>query len=98
MSIVYYLDTISNLTVPIVVLTVLIYEPLILKLFWSPLAFIGAIMIYALSHGIDLKIRSPCSKIWITMMGMKLFSVFVLSWMLLIALLNMIIVFQCSFR
>jgi hyaluronan synthase len=88
MSIVYYLDIISNLTVPIVVLTVLIYEPLILKLFWSPLAFIGAIMIYALSHGIDLKIRSPCSKIWITMMEMKLFSVFVLSWMLLIALLN----------
>jgi hyaluronan synthase len=85
-SMVYYLDVISSLTTPFVVLTVLLYEPLVLNLLWTPLAFIGGVIFAALAYGIDIKLRHPKSKTWKYMPLMNLLGTFVLSWLIFRAL------------
>lgn len=87
-SLVYYLDVMAGLTTPFVILTVLIYEPLVLEQFWTPLAFIGGIIFSALAQGIDMKLRCPGSRIWKYMPLMNLLGTFVLSWLLFAALWN----------
>ena len=87
-SVVYYLDVMASLTIPFVIVTVLLYEPLVLKQFWLPFAFIGGIIFSAVVQGIDMKLRCPKSRIWKYMPLMSLFGTFVLSWLLFAALWN----------
>ena len=87
-SIIYYLDLMGGLTQPLVILTVLIYEPLVLEQFWTPLAFIGGIIFSALAQGIDIKLRYHSSKTWKYMPLMNLLGTFVLSWLVFSALWN----------
>ena len=87
-STIYYLDLIASLTTPMVILIVMIYEPLVLGLFWLPLAFLGGIIFSAFAQGVDMKLRWPQSRIWVYMPLMSLFGTFVLSWLLFAALWN----------
>lgn len=85
-SLVYYLDVISGLTTPLVVLTVLLHEPLVLGHYWAFVAFIQGIIFGALAYGIDIKLRYPKSKTWKYMPLVNLIGTFVLSWLLFGAL------------
>ena len=87
-SVVYYLEVMAGLTIPFVIVTVLLYEPLVLEQFWLPFAFIGGIIFSAVVQGIDMKLRCPKSRIWKYMPLMSLFGTFVLSWLLFAALWN----------
>jgi hyaluronan synthase len=87
-SIVYYLDVISCYAMPITLLTVLIYEPLALEQAWTSLVFVGFVILSALAHGIDTKLRWSESIVWKYMPLMNVFRTFVLSWLLLVALWN----------
>ena len=87
-SIVYYLDIISCYAMPFALLTVLIYEPLALKQVWTSLAFVGFVILSALAHGIDMKLRCPESIMWKYMPLINVFRIFVLSWLLPFALWN----------
>jgi multisubunit Na+/H+ antiporter MnhB subunit len=73
---------------PITLLTVLIYEPLALEQAWTSLVFVGFVILSALAHGIDTKLRWSESIVWKYMPLMNVFRTFVLSWLLLVALWN----------
>lgn len=87
-SLVYYLDVVSGLTTPLVVLTVLLHEPLVLGHYWTLIAFVQGIIFGALAYGIDIKLRCPKSKSWKYMPLVNLLGTFVLSWLLFGALWN----------
>jgi hyaluronan synthase len=82
----YYLDVISALTAPLVVLTVLVYEVFIIHQVWIALAFVGGIVYSGLAVGIDMRLRCPDSKLWKYMPLMSLIGTFVLSWLTVVAL------------
>jgi hyaluronan synthase len=85
-STIYYLEFMSGLTQSFIILTVVFYEPFIVNDFWTPLYFIGGLISSSLAHGLDLKLRYPCSKNWLYMPLMNLFGTFVLSWLLFYAI------------
>ena len=87
-SLVYYLDVVSGLTTPLVILTVLLHEPLLVGHYWSLIAFAQGIIFGALAYGIDIKLRYPKSKTWKYMPLVNLLGTFVLSWLLFGALWN----------
>jgi hyaluronan synthase len=87
-SLIYYLDFMAGLTTPFVILTVLIYEPLVLHLLWTPMAFIAGLIFSGLAHGIDMKLRCRSTRIWKYLPLMNLFGTFVVTWVLFAALWN----------
>ena len=87
-SLVYYLDVISGLTTPLVVLTVLLHEPLVLGHYWPLLHLYKVSYLVPLAYGIDIKLRYPKSKTWKYMPLVNLLGTFVLSWLLFGALWN----------
>jgi len=87
-SIIYYLDFMIGLTQPLIVFTILIYEPLIINQYLPPLAFIFGIAVSALAQGLDIKFRYPKCNTWKHLVLLNLLGTFVLSWLLFAALWN----------
>lgn len=84
--IMYYLDLMTGLTQPLIILTIVIYEPFIIDQFWAPIYFMFGLIFSGIAYAVDTKIRTPDSKTWIYLIPMNLVTTFVFSWLLLVAL------------
>ncbi len=87
-SIMYYLDFMIGLTQPLIVFTILLYEPLILNQYLPPVAFTLGIIASAFAQGLDMKFRYPKSNTWKYIVLLNLLGTFVLSWLIFNALWN----------
>ena len=88
MSLIFYLEFMTTFTAPLITLTVLLYEPVILKHFWIPAAFIAGSLLTGFAHGLDYKYRDGKTKNWQYKPIMNLIASFVLSWLVFPALWN----------
>ena len=87
-SLLYHCNFIAGLSMPLITLTVLFYEPFVLRNFYLPLAYVMILLLWGLVSGLDMKFREPNRKSWKYQPFMALFSNFVLSWLLFPALWN----------
>ena len=87
-SSIFYTEFMVTFTAPLIVLTILFYEPFILKNYWVPFAFISGSFLAGFAHGLDYKLRDPSSKFWKYKPLMNFFTSFGLSWLVIPALLT----------
>ncbi len=88
MSLIFYTEFMATFTAPLIMLTVFMYEPLVLGNYWVPAAFVLGSLLTGLAQGLDYKFRDPGAKNWKYKPLMNLVSSFVLSWMVFPALWN----------
>ena len=89
MALIFYLEFMSSFTLPLVILTVFLYEPFILNQYILPLTYFLGIILMGFGEGIDSKFRNPKSKNWIYKPLMNLISLFIISWVVIPALLTL---------
>jgi hyaluronan synthase len=82
MSLIFYTDFMTTFTLPLIIFTVLFYEPFILKQELTPLIFLAGLLLMGLSQGLDYRFRDKTSTNWMYKPLMNLMSTFVLSWLL----------------
>lgn len=82
MSLIFYTDFMTTFTLPLIIFTVLFYEPFILQEQLTPVIFMVGLLLMGLSQGLDYKFRDRTSTNWIYKPLMNLMSTFVLSWLL----------------
>lgn len=88
MSLIYYMEFMTTFTAPLIVFTVLFYEPFVLKQYWYPVFLVGSLLLKGVAVGLDYKLRDPTAKNWIYKPLMNAITNFVLSWVLFPALWN----------
>jgi len=88
-SSIFYTEFMVTFTAPLIVLIILFYEPFVLKNYWVPFAFISGSLLAGFAHGIDYKMRDPLSKYWKYKPLMNFFTSFILSWLVIPALLTL---------
>lgn len=86
MALIFYLEFMASLTLPLILTSILIYQPLVLGKYIFALYFLGAQLLVGLVEGIDTKIRNPSNVNWKYKPLMPLLSNFVISWALFPAL------------
>ena len=89
MAMIFYLDYMASFTFPLVLFTIFIYEPIILKQYLLPLVYMFGILLLGFGEGIDSKFRNPKSTNWIYKPVMNLISLFIISWIIFPALLSL---------
>ena len=82
MSLIFYTDFMTTFTLPLIIFTVLIYEPFILQEFLTPALFLVGLLLMGVAQGLDYRFRDRTSKNWMYKPLMNLMSTFVLSWLL----------------
>jgi hyaluronan synthase len=82
MSLIFYTDFMTTFTLPLIIFTVLVYEPLVLHEYLSPVMYLSGLMLVGLSQGLDYKFRDGTSRNWKYKPLMNLMSTFILSWLL----------------
>jgi hyaluronan synthase len=88
MTFLYYIEFMTSFTAPLVVFTVLIYEPFILNEIMFPIYLLGGLLIRGVAEGFDYKFRDPAAKFWMYKPVMSLFGNLILTWILFPALLH----------
>jgi hyaluronan synthase len=87
-STIYYNELMSTLSTPLIIFTILIYEPFIINNFFIPIVFVSGMLLTGLIQGLDIRFRDPLSKNWKYKILMNMFLAFVVSWLLLFAILT----------
>jgi hyaluronan synthase len=64
MALIFYLEFMSSFTLPLVVFTVFLYEPVLLNQYIAPLTYFIGILLMGFGEGIDSKFRNPKSTTW----------------------------------
>lgn len=86
MSFLFYVEFMTTFTLPVIILTVLIYEPLILKNFWLPMFFAVGHVLTGVIRALDYKFRDRKTKTWLHHFPMVMMEAFVLPWLAIPAL------------
>jgi hyaluronan synthase len=89
MVFIFYLEFMTSLTMPIIIITVLFYEPFVLGQYWFTAFFIVSHLISGLVEGIDSKFRNPSDTTWKYKPLMNILSSMVLTWLVLYAWLTL---------
>lgn len=89
MAFIFYLEFMSTITIPLVLFTVLIYEPLVTGRYWFTAFFILSQTAVGFIEGLDSKLRNRKSTTWKFKPLMNLVTVFIVSWMVFPALWNL---------
>ena len=89
MAFIFYLEFMASLTLPLILVVILVYQPLVLGEYVFALYFLAAQVLVGLVEGIDTKIRNPTSSNWRYKPLMPLLSNFVISWALFPAVLTL---------
>ncbi len=87
MRLIYYIELLTMFTAPLIMITVFLYEPLVLNNFSLPLFFLAGILASGLVQGLDYRCRDKNSRYWMYQLPMSLFSSLVLTFLLIPALL-----------
>lgn len=89
MALIFYLEFMSSFTLPLVIFTVFLYEPIMLNQYLLPLTYFFGIILMGFGEGIDSKFRNPRSKNWMYKPIMNLISLFIISWIIVPAILSL---------
>ena len=89
MALIFYLEFMASLTLPLILTSILVYQPLVLGKYIFALYFLGAQLLVGLLEGIDTKIRNPSNVNWKFKPLMPLLSNFIISWALFPAILTL---------
>lgn len=89
MAFIFYLEFMASLTLPLIMVTILIYEPFVLGEYVFAIYFLMAQILIGFIEGIDTKIRNPTNINWKYKPLMSLFSNFIISWTLFPAVLTL---------
>ena len=89
MAFIFYLEFMASLTLPLIMTTILIYEPLVLGEYVFAVYFLMAQVLIGFIEGVDTKIRNPTNVNWKYKPLMSLFSNFIISWTLFPAVLTL---------
>ena len=73
-------------SMPIIILSVFVYVPVVLNNFSLPLLYLLGILLPGIAHGVDYKSRDKRSKNWMFKPLMDLLTIFVTSWLIFPAL------------
>lgn len=84
----FYLELMSAFIAPAVFFSIYIYRPLFLQQYWFAFSYFFIQIILGVVIGFDYKLRNPKTKNWKYKPIMNLISSFVLSWILIPALLK----------
>lgn len=88
-ALIFYLEFMSSTTLPLMIMVVLFYEPIIMKQYWFTAFFVLSQLLIGLVEGTDSKLRNPKSITWKYKPIMNLFTTFVVSWMLIPAIITL---------
>jgi hyaluronan synthase len=88
MAFLYYTEYAASFITPFIALGVTVYQPLVLGHYWLPLTFLSLLMFKGFLLGSDYRMRDSGTRNWKYNVLMSLLSQFVVSWMLIPALLH----------
>lgn len=88
MSLIFYIDFMMTFTTPLIIVAIFVYAPLMLQNFLIPASFIGGSFLSSLVHGADYRFRDSTTRNWIYKPLMNLITSFVISWLIIPALLS----------
>jgi hyaluronan synthase len=88
-SSIFYTEFMTTFTAPFITVVVFLYEPLVLKNYLIPFAFVAGSLLAGFAHGLDYKLRDPKSKTWKYKPIMNIFTSFGLSWLIFPAILTL---------
>lgn len=88
MALLYYTEYAASFITPFIALGVTVYQPLVLGHYWMPLTFISLLILKGFLLGTDYMFRDPSARNWKYNVIMTLLSQFVVSWMLIPALIH----------
>lgn len=89
MALIFYLEFMTSFSFPLVLITVFLYEPLVLHEYFLPVVYLIGILLLGIGEGFDSKFRNHKSKNWIYKPIMNLISLFILSWIVIPALISL---------
>ena len=82
MALIFYLDFMSMFSMPMIILTVFFYVPIVLSNFSLPLVYLIGMILPGIAHGSDYKFRDVKAKTWMFKPLMDLLTTFVTSWLI----------------
>ncbi|GKS67815.1 glycosyl transferase [Nitrosarchaeum sp.] len=82
MASIFYLDFMSMFSMPLIILTVFAYVPIVLNNFFLPLLYLAGMILPGIAHGFDYKFRDSKSKNWMFKPLMDLVTTFITSWLI----------------
>jgi len=88
MSLIFYMDFMMTFTTPLIIVAVFLYAPLVLQSYLIPASFIGGSLLASLAHGADYKFRDSTTRNWFYKPLMNLITSFMISWLIIPALLS----------
>jgi hyaluronan synthase len=88
MALIFYTEFMSTFTAPLIIFTIYLYCPIVLKDYWLPISYILSQVLIGFAAGLDYKARDNGSKNWMYKPLMNLVTSFVLPWLSIPALLT----------
>lgn len=85
----FYVEFMLMFTNPLILGIAFVYEPLVLNNYWVPVIFLLGSLLTSIGHGADYKFRDPTSKTWYYKPVMNLITAFVISWIIIPAILSL---------
>ncbi|MGD8708315.1 MAG: glycosyltransferase [Nitrosopumilaceae archaeon] len=82
MASIFYLDFMSMFSMPMIILTVFVYVPIVLNNLTLPLLYFLGLILPGLAHGSDYKFRDHKAKTWMLKPLMDLLTTFGTSWLI----------------
>ncbi|MDH3824722.1 MAG: glycosyltransferase [Nitrosopumilus sp.] len=87
-SIVFYINSVSAFTIPLVMPIVYVYAPLVLHNYWIPIMSLSITVLMGTVQGLDYKFRDLSSTTWKFKPLATVFTGFLLPWLMIPALLT----------
>ena len=88
-SIVFYINSVSAFTIPLIMPIVYVYAPFILHQYWIPLLSLSITILMGVVQGLDYKFRNPASTTWKFKPLTNIFTGFLLPWLMIPALITL---------
>lgn len=88
MTLIYYVEFMTTFSAPLIMFTILFYEPFIMNQYMYPAYLMGGMLLKGIGVGLDYKFRDPGAKNWKYKPIMNMITNFILSWVLFPALWN----------
>jgi hyaluronan synthase len=88
-SIVFYINSVSAFTIPLIMPIVYVYAPFILHQYWIPLLSLSITILMGVVQGLDYKFRDRASTTWKFKPLTNIFTGFLLPWLMIPALITL---------
>jgi hyaluronan synthase len=82
MALLFYLEFMSAIITPAITISIFVYGPIFLHLYWFPFIYLVGQLFLGLAAGFDYKFRDPTAKHWAHKPLMNMVSTLILPWIL----------------